>query len=362
MATTTWTVQIGATTFTSHVVSLSLDLGRQTMFDNYAGGNVTITLRNNTNQCGSIAQGDTIKLQTNCYFYVTNIAFDEGITDNEATCTVTGMDAIANLSQYSLGASSGYSTSPTQQMYDIWTTSGIQPPYMDTPLTAVSTVNGIVAEDTTMVNQWNLLINSEMGSLVTDASTIYPYPYSYFKTSQYTFGRSGTTGIPYYSLSRISGTNLSANNVIVDWVTGSSTYTMPSATYKRTYKKFGVLANSLGASTQSANQAEFIARTLTDPTTISGELSWTDKAASTSNNNGWMSNFWITPAYMATLEYKVPGSSATSTRIKIEGVSCNATPDATDWTVYFTDGSLYDDFILDSSAGTLGVSRFGWQL
>jgi hypothetical protein len=362
MATTTWTVVIGATTFTSNVLSLSLNLGRQTMFDDYAGGSITITLRNNTNQCGSIAQGETIKLQTNCYFYVTNIAFNEGMTDSEATCTVTGADAIAGLSQYALGAGSGASTSPTQQMYDQWISQGIQPPYMDTPFTAVSVVNGIVAEDTTIINQWNLLINSEMGSLVSDAATIYPYPYSYFKTSQYTFGRSGTTGIPYYSLNRMSGTSLSANNVIVDWVTGSSTYLKPSATYKRTYTKYGVLANSLGASTQSANQAQFYATIMTDPTTISGELSWTDKAASTSNNNGWMSNFWITPAYMATLEYKIPGASATSTRIKIEGVSCNATPDATDWTVYFSDGSFYDDYILDSASGTLGLSRFGWQL
>ena len=100
---------------------------------------------------------------------------------------------------------------------------------------------------------------------------------------------------------------------------------------------------------------------LTDPTTISGELSWTDKAASTALNNGWMSQFWITPAFMATLEYKLPGASATSKRIKIEGVSCNATPDATDWTVYFSDGDLYDDYILDSASGILGVTRFGWQ-
>ena len=356
MATTAWTVVIGATTFTSHVVSLSLDLGKQTFFDEWNGGNVTITLRNNTNQCGSIAQGETIKLQTNCYFFVTNIAFDEGITDAEATCTVTGMDAIANLAQYGKGASSGASTSPTQQMYDIWNASGIQPPYMDSPLTAVSTVSGETAEDTTIGNRFSTLINSEMGSLVSDAATIYPYPYSYFKTSQYTFGRSGTAGIPYYNLQRMAGTSLSANNVIIDYVSSTATYTQPFATYKRTYTRSTVLTAGL-----SANQAQFFVTLLTDPTTISGELSWTDKAASTALNNGWMSQFWITPAFMATLEYKLPGASATSKRIKIEGVSCNATPDATDWTVYFSDGDLYDDYILDSASGILGVTRFGWQ-
>ena len=218
MATTSWAVKIGATTFTSNILSLSLDCGRQTMFDDYTGGSITITLRNNTNQCGSIAQNDIIELQGLTYFYVSNISFDEGFSDSEATCTITGIDNIAQLAQYLVGAGSGASTSPTQQMYDIWQSSGIQPPYLDDIYTSVSVVNGEVAEDTTMINQFNLLINSEMGSLVSDGAQIKAIPYSYDKSSQYTFGRSNTAGIPYYNLQRISGTSLNANNVIVKYL------------------------------------------------------------------------------------------------------------------------------------------------
>lgn len=360
MATTTWSVVIGATTFTSHVMSMQFDIGRQTIFDDHSGGQITITLRNNTNQCAGIAQNDIINLQSNqLYYFVRDISFSEGVTDAEATCTVTGMDMIGALAQYDCAAGSGYSTSPLQQMYDIWTSSGLQPPYMDTPLTSTTVVSGTVAEDTTILNRFSILINSEMGSLVASASTIYPYPYSYFKNSQYTFGRSGTAGIPYYDLTRMAGTSISANNVIIDYVTNSATYLMPSALYKRTYRRYTVLVDV--GTTYASNQAQFFAQALSDPTTISGELSWTDKASTTANNNGWLSSFGIAPAYMATLEYKIPGASATSTRIKIEGVSCNATPDQTNWTVYFTDGGLYDDFILDTNAGTLGVARFGWQ-
>jgi len=366
MATTSWSVVLntalsGSINFTNQIISLSLDCGKQTFFDDHTGGNITITLRNNTNQCGTISQNDTIILQSVAYFYVTNISFDEGVTDAEATCTITGVDAISQLAQYLVGAGAGASTSPTQQMYNAWQASGIQPPYMDTVRTAVSTVSGNVPNDTTMLNLFNILTTSEMGSLVTDGAQIEAYPYGFFKSSQFTFGRSGTAGIPYYDLVRIKGTDISANNVIVDWQTGQSTYIMPSATYKRTYERYTQLANSLGSSTLAQNQAQFLARTFTDPSTISGQLSWSDKAATTSNNNAWMAAFWVAPQYMATLEYKIPGSSPTSARIKIEGVSCSATPAETNWTVYFSDGSLYDDYILDSASGVLGLARFGWQ-
>jgi hypothetical protein len=157
----------------------------------------------------------------------------------------------------------------------------------------------------------------------------------------------------------MAGTSISANNVIIDYVTNAAQYAVPGSAFRRTYRRYTVLVDV--GTTYASNQARFFAEALSDPTTISGELSWSDKAATTANNNTWISNYFLSPAYMATLEYKIPGASATSTRIKIEGVSCNATPNETNWTVYFTDGALYDDYILDSNAGTLGVARFGWQ-
>lgn len=355
MATTSWSVVVGATDFTSNVMSMRFNIGRQTIFDDWSGGDIRVTLRNDTNQCAVINQNDIIDLDGQLYFFVRDISFNEGFTDAEATCTVTGVDMIGALAQFLLAAGSGGSTEPLEQMYDLWTASGIQPPYMDPPLTSLTLVSSSTLNDTTMLNRFSILLNSEMGSMYASAGTIYPVPYSYSKDVSFTFGRSGTSGVPYYNLTRMAGTSIAANNVVIDYETNEATY-FTSAAFKRTYRRYTVLT-----STFATQQAEFFATALSDPTTISGELSWTDKAATTANNDLWMAGFSASPIFTALLEYKIPGALATSTRIKIEGISCNVTPDQTDWTVYFTDSSLYDDFILDTNAGTLGVARFGWQ-
>ena len=357
MATTTWSVVIGGVNFSSHVLSMNFDLGRRTFFDEFNGGTISLTLRNNTNQCGAIVQNAQIEVNTFQYFFVTGIQFDEGITDAEATCTLTGVDYFAQLAQYIQGMGVLGSTAPLTSMYNTWTATGIAPPYMDTPLTSRSVIStvGPQSDDVSFGNWWSLLMQGEMGSLVSDFDTMYPIPNGYYAASWLTFGRSGTAGIPYSDLSRIVGTDISANNVTVDYITSAATYVIPGATWKRSYTRYTTLTSTLATS-----QAEFFARTLTDPTTISGSLTWTDKAATTGNNGTFLGAFNFAPARIATLEYKVPGGSATSKRIKIEGVTCNASPAQTTWTVDFSDGSLYDGFQLNTDTATLGLARFGW--
>jgi hypothetical protein len=357
MATTTWSVFIGGVNFSSHVLSMNFDLGRRTFFDEFNGGTISLTLRNNTNQCGAIVQNAQIEINTFQYFFVTGIQFDEGITDAEATCTLTGVDYFAQLHQYIQGMGVLGSTAPLTSMYNTWNATGIAPPYMDTPLTSRSVIStvGPQSDDVSFGNWWSLLMQGEMGSLVSDFDTMYPIPNGYYPTSWLTFGRSGTAGIPYSNLSRIVGTEISANNVTVDYITSAATYVIPGAAYKRSYTRYTTLTSTL-----ATNQAQFFATALTDTDTISGSLTWTDKAATTANNNTFMSAFSYAPAYMATLEYKLPGGSATSKRIKIEGVTCNASPAQTTWTVNFTDGSLYDGFQLNTDTAILGLARFGW--
>lgn len=356
MATTTWSVVIDGVNFSSHVLSMNFDLGRRTFFDDFNGGTISLTLRNNTNQCGAIVQNAKIEVNTIQHFFVTGIQFDEGITDAEATCTLTGVDYFAQLAQYSQSMGSYGTTAPLTEMYNLWNASGIEPPYMDPPLASRSVISIVGPQsDTTFGNWWSLLMQGEMGSFVSDAATMYPIPNGYFATSWLTFGRSGTAGIPYSNLSRIVGTDISANNVTVDYITSAATYVISGAAYKRSYTRYTTLTSTL-----AANQAEFFARVLTDPTTISGSLTWTDKAATTGNNGTFVAAFSYAPARIATLEYKVPGAAATSKRIKIEGVTCNATPAQTTWTVDFTDGSLYDGFQLNTDTATLGLARFGW--
>jgi hypothetical protein len=356
MATTTWSVFIDGVDFSSHVLSMNFDLGRRTFFDEFNGGTISLTLRNNTNQCGAIVQNAQITIDFSQSFFVTGIQFDEGVTDAEATCTLTGVDYFAQLAQLPYGMGTGGSTAPLTEMYNSWIAAGYGLPYMEPPLTSRSVISTVGPQsDTTFGNWWSLLMQGEMGSLVSDPVTMYPIPNGYYATSWLTFGRSGTAGIPYSNLSRIVGTEISANNVTIDYITSAATYVIPAAAYKRSYTRYTTLTSTL-----ATNQAEFFARVLTDPTTISGSLTWTDKAATTFNNESFLGGFNFAPAYIATLEYKVPGGSATSKRIKIEGVTCNATPAQTTWTVDFTDADLYDGFQLDTDTATLGLARFGW--
>jgi hypothetical protein len=362
MATDTWTVTIGATSFTSSVLSMSFDKGRKSMYDDFVGGHITITLRNNTNQCGSIAKDDAIYLNGVGQYLVSNITFDEGILDAEATCTITGIDALAILASYVSVASSPTfpAVSATQRLLDEFTAYVIEPPYYDGDVPSVSTTNGANGSDGTQLDYFNLVMAGEMGTLDATHNTIIALGYGAVKTSQVTFGRAGTAGIPYYELQRDIGTSVSANRVIVDWVEGQSTYTTGFSTFIKTYTKYTSLAGSLGTSVQADNQARFLGTIMVDPETISGQLSFTDKASSTAGYNTF--NWYLTVGTPCTLEYKLPGQSATSKRIFVEGLSASVTPDVTDWTIYFSDGSFYDDYILDSASGVLGVTRFGWGL
>jgi hypothetical protein len=363
MATATWDVSIGATLFTSSVLSMSFDKGRQSMYDNFVGGHITITLRNNTNQCGVIAKDDAIYLNGVALYLVSNITFDEGILDAEATCTITGIDALSILASYSYSANSpSYpAISPTQQIFNVWDAYGLEPPYIDDVLPAASTTNTASGSDGTMLDYFNLLMAGEMGSFYVTHNSIQAIPYGYVKTSQATFGRSGTSGIPYYELQRDIGTSVSANRVIVDWVEGQSTYTTGFSTFVKSYTKYTSLAGQFGTSAQASNQAQFLGTLMIDPTTISGQLSFTDKAMSTTAYNNFFP--WYTKCGSpCTLEYKIPGQTATSKRIYVEGISISVTPEVTDYTIYFSDGDFYDDYILDSASGVLGVTRFGWGL
>lgn len=367
MATASWIVIIGGIStpvnFTSSVLSMSFDKGRQSMYDNFVGGHITMTLRNNTNQCGSIAKDDTIYLNGNGLYLVSNITFDEGILDAEATCTITGIDALTILASYFSSATSpSYPPmSPLQNMANVFDGYVLEPPYWGDVRTAVSTTNTASGSDGTQLDYFNLMLAGEMGFFWASANTIEAYPYSYVKTSQATFGRSGTSGIPYYELQRDIGTSVSANRVIVDWVDGQSTYTTGYSTFVKSYTKYTSLAGQFGTSVQAANQAQFLGTIMTDPTTISGQLSFTDKAMTQTALDNFP-NWDLICGSPCTLEYKIPGQTATSKRINVEGISISVTPEVTNYTIYFSDGDFYDDYILDSASGVLGVTRFGWAI
>jgi hypothetical protein len=349
---TTWTVSIAGTDFTSSVLSLSLEIGRRTFFDDWSGGKIAITIRNQNGQCADIAQFDTIELQDGSYFYVTNISFNDAIADNASTCVVTGIDVITTLSQYYFETSTSITEPSLDYIYNTFDATVIGPPYMDPPVASRTTTNnnGQITGPSTLLNFFSSIMLGETGAFTASGSTITLRPFSSPLTEDWNFVFAGDTGIPYFSLDRMAGTDLPASQVTVSYQTGESVYnnTDPSK-FRRNYTRYTQLLASTAAS-----QAEFYAKALSDPDLLSGSLSWFDYAADPSVNGDWYSSFGTIPGDFATLAYKLPGQGASSAFVKIEGISCQATPAKTMWTVYFTDSQLFG-FVLDSEYnGVLG--------
>lgn len=359
MTTTNWTVSIGATDFTSSVLSLALNIGRQTFFDDWNGGDITITLRNQNGQCSNIKQFDVIETQAFVYFYVTNIAFNDQIAVDGATCTVTGIDPIRTLSQYYWDTATTSSLPALDYIYDTFSATVIGPPYMDPPGSSYTKTNasGAASQGTsTLLNFFSSILMGECGAITSSGPTIIPKSLGSPISSSWDFVRTGGTGITYYDIQRLSGTALSANQVTVSNQLVDSVFNNTDpVNFRRNYTRYTQVLTST-----AEQQARFFAIVLSDPANISGNLSWLDRAQDSAINASWYSTYANLPGKFATLQYQPPGGSLTTILVKIEGVSCQATPQQTNWTVNFTDANLFG-FILNSTTnGVLNTDRLGW--
>jgi hypothetical protein len=352
MSATDWTVSIAGTDFTSSVLSLSLEIGRRTFFDDWSGGKIAVTIRNQNGQCSDIAQFDTIELQDFSLFFVTNINFNDAIADNASTCVVTGIDLITTLSQYYFDSSTSFTEPALDYIYNTFEATVIGPPYMDPPVASRTTTNnnGQITGPSTLLNFFSSILLGECGALTASSNTITLHPFESPLTAEWNFVLAGDIGIPYFSLDRMAGTDLPASQVTMNYQTGEFVYNNTDPTkFRRNYTRYTQLLASTAAS-----QAEFYAKALTDPDVLSGSLSWFDYAADPFVNSDWYYSFGTIPGDFATLAYKLPGQGANSAFVKIEGISCQATPSQTMWTVYFTDSQLFG-FVLDSEYnGVLG--------
>ena len=351
MSATNWTVSIAGTDFTSDVLSLSLEIGRRSFINEWNGGRIAITIRNQNSQCSDIVQFDTIELQDGSYFYVTDIDFNDAIADNDSTCIVTGIDLIRTLSQYPWYTSTTSIKESLQYIYDTFIAEVTAPPSMGLPtLSKTETNNAGVATDSTLLNFFSSIMLGECGAFTANGSTINLRSFSSQLDADWNFVLAGGVGIPYYSFVRLAGTELSANQVTVDYQSGASTFNNTDPTnFRRQYTRYTQLLPSTAVS-----QAEFYAKALSDPDVISGSLSFTDVAVDSIINTDWYTNFGTIPGDFAGIEYRLPGRGPDYAYVKIEGVSCQATPAQTLWTVYFSDTQLFG-FILDNEYnGVLG--------
>ncbi len=359
MTSTNWTVSIDSNDFTSDVLSLKLTIGRKTFFDDWNGGDITITLKNENGQCANIKQFDVIETQAFSYFYVTNISFNDTIAPNAATCTVTGIDPIRTLSQYFWDTATSSSLAALTYIYNTFDSTVTGPPYMDPPGSSYTMTNASGAVDpsnSTLLNFFSSILMGECGAITASGPTIIPKSFGSPISSSWDFVLSGGTGITYYDIQRLAGTALSANQVTVSNQLVDSVYNNTDPTnFRRNYTRY---TQVLTATAQK--QAQFFAFVLADPANISGSLSWLDRAQDSGINASWYSTYANLPGQFATLQYDPPNGSSTTILVKIEGVSCQATPEQTNWTVNFTDASLFGFILNSTSNGVLDTDRLGW--
>lgn len=155
------------------------------------------------------------------------------------------------------------------------------------------------------------------------------------------------------------------NNVTVN-PNGLASQTATNSTSLTAYGNAAQSVSTVDATTtQALGLAGWLSQSQADPETqtwsigfrdISQDQTITERFVETIMNSiGSGRRLW-------NLVYLVPGAGSDTTLVvAIEGVTINATPEKTDFVVYFSPATYYQFFTLNSSTlGILDTSRLGW--
>lgn len=368
----------------SQVQSFSRFRGKQNYLDDYSGQQMTLTIRNNTNQIASWPIGQGIYIypasapQDGQTFWVSEVQFN----DQQGTTTTAGSGAASTatviLDDWMTRAGRIQLTNFTlttdfclKQMYNqITTASGALPADMGWTPTTVGffsalggTYTGTVAA---RINQnlkteaWGAQLYQQAERMNLRAGRIFGDPINNAVTLQP--AKNGSTGnkyVQYQSFRRISaGQNFINTVTVVPPVAAPQTKTNPSSV-----TTYGTRFNSVSTQnidiTQAANRASWLANAQSNPNDLRYEVTFTDVQQDNTGVESLLNNYFS--GSFIYLKYVVPGSGVTTTiNCSIEGISYSATPEQTVFTVYLSLMDLYSDFILNNAMfGVLGQSRLG---
>jgi len=367
--------------FTSSVMSMTYTYGRQTYMDNYAGGNLAITIKNNTNQIAGFALNDRISIEAlvspiggNAFeqqFWVAEIQYDDypGNT-GMPTATIICADALNRVGR-ALGNGYSVTAGTTGAQVDAMDSAPTWPPNVFTTSNLPSSQASATTLTTSFANRINL--NQQ-----TEAGVVY---YGYLGTIQFigrsyvnnlrgatpaSIGRStGATTLAYESFTRLSLGQTFINSTTVS-PDGLSSVTASNSTSVTTYGQNGQTISSVDSTTtQATGLAEWIANTLSDPNSLKFMFSWTDVAQNEYGLRMFCEQVFGLGAYpylVHPLSYRVPAAgSDTTVEVLIEGWTMNVTPEQSRFTMYASPLTYYQFFTLDSSTlGVLNTSRLGW--
>ena len=369
-----WTFKYGAgagTDFTTSVQSWSAFSGRRNYLDQYAGGRIAITIKNQTNLAANLTRGTIVWVEGpnafGLYGKVNTIEFNDypGNT-GLSTATIVVEDALAQAGRVNLGEFAGYTTGLSTAQAVATNGYGYK---VDVTAngTGSATVSGVTSYTGTMLNRLNLLTNSERGQMGAPLNGVwFSSRDSLLQTPTYTLTRNtqSTNQITYSDFRRIqAGDNFLNYAQVFEETSPGNIYGGANNDSITLWGRVGYSTNTL-LTTASAglSLAAWLANTQSDPTTLRYEVDF-----STSNNANpapleALTYAVQTNASAVNLVYRVPGAGADTTVLAImEGIQISATPAETRFTVYLSPQDYYQYFKLDSATfGILDTSRLGW--
>ena len=368
--TTTWVFENSttSTTFTSNVVAAQMQQGRTKFLDNYSGGVLSCTIRNNTNQASGFSLGDAIKVSvTNVagvyqLFSVIDIQFDNEYGNMAAaTATITAVDRLGLAGRYQK-TSSGY-LGPT-------TTGVAMDAVASMFLNESYNTYSIVPNQTSFFNQVlarsNVLATTEIAVMMAYQNKIRFYgrgkgSNSYFFPSV-AFGRTANaTTIGYNSFSREKYGSKYANQITIQ-PSGLTAQTAENLVTPVVTETYSTLDEN---TTQALNLSNYIRQVKSNLSTQAMTIGFTDADLTVSTSGlgfNWYSQFAYNFLGFYNVSYRVPGAGSDTTELMFcEGYSARIVPGLTDFTLYLSPGDFHQFFTLNSSTlGVLDTSRLGW--
>lgn len=359
---------------TDSVLSFSYTQGRQNYLDQYSGGTLSVTLKNQTNIAQYFTFNSTWQLvddatSSDQIFWCQDVTFNDypGNT-GLSTITVSLVDVLARNGRNVVSNVVLTQAATITQLQTLWRTAPYQIGDFQGSGGGSSTAAGITYSGS-MLNYLNLIDQTEKGLLnyYSSQTNMIPRNGVSSSVSGFTFTRNATsaTAISYNSFSHDKAGLNFMNNVTVN-PNGLAAQTATNSTSLTAYGNAAQSVSTVDATTtQALGLAQWLSNSQADPEAqtwaigfqdISQDQTITERFVETIMNSiGSGRRVWD-------LVYRVPGAgSDTTLPVAIEGVSVSATPEQTLFTVYFSPLTYYQFFTLNSSiSGILDTSRLGW--
>lgn len=359
---------------TDSVMSFSYMQGRQNYLDQYSGGTLSVTLKNQSNIAqyftfNSVWQLLNDPANSDQFFWCQDVVFNDypGNT-GLSTITVSLVDVLARNGRNVVSNVSLAQEQALQQLQNLWRTAPYQIGDVDGGGGGSSTAAGITYSGS-MLNYLNLIDQTEKGLWCFFNIYAYSIPRNgvYTSVSGFSFTRNATsaTAITYNGFNHDKAGLNFMDNVQVN-PNGLASQTATNSASLTAYGNAQQSVSTVDFTTaQALSLAEWLSNSQADPEAETWSISFLDLAQDATITDRFVETFMNsigTGRRLWNLVYRVPGAgSDTTVLVAIEGIAVNATPERTDFTVYFSPATYYQFFTLDSSElGILDTSRLGW--